>query len=268
MRRAPLVCYHLKHRPNSIPREAVLHQEFMLNLRTVKGPPPMEQPTSRYDLAERLIRKLRGVSNCHIQPAPDGTIESIYVTARGGRNPKQMARDVESILAAEAGMRVDHRKISIAIVGEAAAVAEETLVRVSVAGVGITQTGVVYVAEVTLAAGDLFATGRSSGTSTRGDSRRVVAAATLEAITKLSTVDPGFSLGELQEKSLGNHRIMIVAVHRLDGREERTLLGCCEVGHDVPRAVIYAVLDAVNRVLGTLPPREPVEYEIGPAPVA
>jgi hypothetical protein len=59
-----------------------------------------------------------------------------------------------------------------------------------------------------------------------------------------------------------------VSVNQTEGREERVLLGCCELGYDSTRSVIYAVLDAVNRVLGTLPPREPVEYEIGPAPMA
>ncbi len=228
----------------------------------------MELQKSRFIVAEKLIRKLRDVSNCEIRTAPDGSIDTIHVTARAGRSPKQIARDVESILAAEENVRIDHRKISIAIYGDGREAAEVTLDRVAVAGVTVHQSAGVFDAEVTLTSRDLSATGLASGANTRGDSRRVVAQATLDAVAKLSAVDPGLSLGELEEKELGSRRILLVAVNQVEGREERRLLGCCEVGFDGSRAVIYAVLDAVNRVLGTLPPREPVEFEIGPAPVA
>jgi hypothetical protein len=164
---------------------------------------------------------------------------------------------------------VDHRKISIAQYGDDASVASMAgMDRVSVAGVSLHQAGTTFEAEVTLAAGELSATGQASGSSSRGDARRVVAQATLDAVSKLASEDPGFSLGEIAETTFGSRRILLVSVNRTEGREDRVLLGCCEAGYDTTRSVIYAVLDAVNRVLGTLPPREPVEYEIGPAPMA
>ncbi len=228
----------------------------------------MEQPRARYSVAERLIRKLRDVSNCEIRTGPDGSIEAVHVTALPGRSPKQIARDIESILAAEENIRVDHRKISIAQYGDnAAAISAAGLERVSVASVSLHQSGPVFEAEVTIAAGSLTASGQASGSSSRGDSRRVVAQAALEAVSRLSAEDPGFSLGEIAETSFGSRKILLVSVNRSDGREDRIYLGCCESGYDSSRSVIYAVLDAVNRVLGTLPPREPVEYEIGPAPM-
>ena len=229
----------------------------------------MENPKSRFTVAERLIRKLRDVSSCEIRTAPDGSIEVIHVTARAGRSPKQIARDIESILSAEENIRVDHRKISIAQYGEGAvSSAEAALDRVVVAGMSLHQSGAAFEAEVTLGSGELSATGQAAGSNTRGESRRLIAQATLDAITKLTTQDPRFSLGELEERDLGSRRILLVCVNQIDGREERSFLGCCEIGNDPGRAVVYAVLDAVNRVVSTLPPREPVEYEIGPTPLA
>jgi hypothetical protein len=191
------------------------------------------------------------------------------VTARPGRSPKQIARDIESILSAEENIRVDHRKISIAQYGDGAmSGAEATLDRVVMAGMSLHQSSGSFEAEVTLTSGELSATGQAAGANTRGESRRVIAQATLDAIAKLTTQDPRFSLGELEERDLGPRRILLVCVNQIDGREERSFLGCCEVGMDPGRAVIYAVLDAVNRVVSTLPPREPVEYEIGPTPLA
>lgn len=228
----------------------------------------MEQPRSRFAVAERLICKLRDVVSCEIRAGHDGTIEAIHVTARSGRAPKQIARDVESILAAEENLRVDHRKISIAQYGAQAPQTQETLDRVVLAAVSLHQVGGSLEAEVTLSSGNHSAGGTATGSGTRADSRRVVALATLSAIAKISAEDPHLALAELEERELGEHRVLMVCITQMEGRHERHLFGCCEVGHDTSRSVIYAVLDAVNRVLGTLPPREPVEYEIGPAPVA
>jgi hypothetical protein len=228
----------------------------------------MENPKSRFIVAERLIRKLPDVSSCEIRTAPDGSIEVVHVTARPGRPPKRIARDVESILAAEENIFVDHRKISIAMYGEGTAPASAGLERVAIAGVSLHQTSASFEADVTLSAGDLSATGQAAGANTRGENRRVIALATLDAIGKLSSQDPKFSLAELEERDLGSKRILLVCVNQIEGREERSLLGCCEMGSDPARAVIYAVLDAVNRIVSTLPPREPVEYEIGPTPLA
>ena len=121
-------------------------------------------------------------------------------------------------------------------------------------------------AEITLAAGTVQATGRALGADTRFESHRVVAQATLDAIAKLVQGDPDFSLGELEETELGSRRVLLICINQTTGRHETNLIGSCEVGYDPTRAVIYAVLDAVNRLLGSLQPREPVEYEIGPAP--
>jgi hypothetical protein len=92
-----------------------------------------------------------------------------------------------------------------------------------------------------------------------------VAQAALEAMGRLSDQDPCLSLGELEEKELGGRRVLLVCVNRAGRRQEARLIGCAEIGNDPTQAVINAVLDAVNRIVASLPPREPVEYDIGPA---
>jgi hypothetical protein len=229
---------------------------------------PVEKPSNRYTTAERLICRLRDVSSCDIQAAPNGEIAAIHVTARAGRSPKQIARDIEAILAAEESITVDHRKISIAQFGEAELPreAQETLARIALGGVSLHHAPGGVEVEVTLAAGAIQATGRAAGTNTRFEVRRVVAQATVDAVTKLVDGEPVFSLGELEEKDLGAKRVVLVCVNRSHGRSESNLIGCCEVGYDPTQAVIFAVLDALNRLVSTLRPRQAVEYEIGPTP--
>ena len=226
----------------------------------------MENPSTPYSAAERLICKLRDVSSCDIQMGASGAISAIHVTARAGRSPKQIARDVEAILAAEEGVQIDHRKISIAQYGETELPAASSLDRIEIHGVSLHRGSSGFEAEITLAAGTVQATGRALGADTRFESHRVVAQATLDAIAKLVQGDPDFSLGELEETELGSRRVLLICINQTSGRHETNLIGSCEVGYDPTQAVIYAVLDAVNRLLGSLQPREPVEYEIGPAP--
>ncbi len=226
----------------------------------------MENPTTPYSAAERLICKLRDVSSCDIQVGPSGAISAVHVTARAGRSPKQIARDIEAILAAEEGVQIDHRKISIAQYGETELPEERTLDRLAIHGVSLHQGAHGFEAEVTLAAGTIQTTGRALGPATRFETNRIIAQATLDAIAKLVNGDPDFSLGELEETELGARRVVLVCVNRTTGRDEASLIGSSEIRYDPTRSVIYAVLDAVNRLLGSLEPREPVEYEVGPMP--
>ena len=228
---------------------------------------PMENPSNRYTTAQRTICRLPDVSSCEIQSDAGGEITTIHVTARAGRSPKQIARDVEAVLAAEEGVVVDHRKISIAQFGEAELPAAASLGRVELGGVSLHHGPHGLEVEVTLSSSAVAATGRALGPGTRFESRRVVAQATLDAITKLAEGAPSFSLGEVEERDLGERRVILVCVNRSHGRGESHLIGCCEIGYDPTQAVIFAVLDALNRLVGALRPRQPVEYRVGPAPV-
>jgi hypothetical protein len=226
----------------------------------------MENPSTPYTAAERMICKLRDVYSCDIQVGSSGAITAVHVTARAGRSPKQIARDIEAILAAEERVQIDHRKISIAQYGDADAPTAPALERLSITGVSLHQGTHGFEAEVTLSSGETQATGRAMGPNTRYETNRIVGAATLDAIAKLVSGDPALSLGELEETELGSRRVLLVCVNHLSGRTETSLIGSAEIGYDPTRAVICVILDAVNRVLGSFSPREPVEYEIGPAP--
>jgi hypothetical protein len=226
----------------------------------------MENPSTRYTTAQRMICRLPDVSSCEIQSDAAGEITAIHVTARAGRSPKQIARDIEAVLAAEEGVAVDHRKISIAQFGEGDLPRPRGLERLSLTGVSLHQGAQGLEVDVTLSAGTLQATGRATGSNTRYDVRRTVGQAALDAVTRLAEGAPRFSLGEVEETDLGSRKVILVCVNRAEGREESHLIGCCEVGYDPTQAVIFAVLDALNRFVATLRPREPVEFEIGPVP--
>ena len=64
--------------------------------------------------AEELISTLQGVLSVRIVPNETGTIDEIHVLTTDAVLPKQTVRNIESALMAQLGLRINHRKISIA----------------------------------------------------------------------------------------------------------------------------------------------------------
>jgi hypothetical protein len=64
--------------------------------------------------AEELLSTLQDVVSARIVADAHGGIDSIHVLVMGTTTPKQVVRNIESALMAQLGMRVDHRKISVA----------------------------------------------------------------------------------------------------------------------------------------------------------
>ena len=68
--------------------------------------------------AEELILTLPGVVSAKIIESESGAVEQIHVLTTAELTPKQVVRNIESALMAHLAMRVDHRKISVAITSE------------------------------------------------------------------------------------------------------------------------------------------------------
>ena len=68
--------------------------------------------------AEELILTLPGVVSAKIIESESGAVEQIHVLTTAELTPKLVVRNIESALMAHLAMRVDHRKISVAITSE------------------------------------------------------------------------------------------------------------------------------------------------------
>ena len=64
--------------------------------------------------AEALIASLQDVTSVRITATQTGGIEAVHVLVSGSTPAKQHVRNIESALMARLGLKVDHRKISIA----------------------------------------------------------------------------------------------------------------------------------------------------------
>src|SRR3954454_24667116 len=64
--------------------------------------------------AENLLTSLEGILSARVVTTPQGEVAEVHVLAQVGLAPKQLVRNIESALLAQLGLKIDHRKISIA----------------------------------------------------------------------------------------------------------------------------------------------------------
>jgi hypothetical protein len=75
--------------------------------------------------AEELLATLPGVISARIVASGNGAVEEIHILTTDEVSPKQTVRNVESALIAHLGMRVSHKKISVATSSDAARGAQQ-----------------------------------------------------------------------------------------------------------------------------------------------
>jgi hypothetical protein len=216
------------------------------------------------DKIRRAIASLPDVQSCNVEFNPDGTISAVHIVSSTRRSPKQIVRDVESVLLADFDIKVDHRKISIARVEDRDEVRQGKRVRPRLVAIKFSNTMGRGVVEVVLERAGLAVAGEAVGVADAGGGLRLVAHATLRALEKLMVPEAGFELLDVVRISSGERRAVVVLVNFASPSELRSLAGCVQFEDDEHRAVALAVLDASNRMIEILAQPEQTEYEVSP----
>ncbi len=234
--------------------------------------------------AEELVASLDGVLSARIAPTESGQVSAIHVLTDGSVPAKAMVRNVESALMARLGLKIDHRKVSIAVTrGRTAAPTAATL-PTPVAGAiveadsggrevpasfrtdavapagpvralyfdgvevrGSRQRGVTV--RITLRRGSEVFHGEAEGLDGARSRLELAARATLAAIVDSERGVRTLVLEGVKELEAFESRFAMVGVTVQWGRERVLLAGTCEVKDSAETAAALAVLDATNRWL-------------------
>jgi hypothetical protein len=216
--------------------------------------------------AEELLGSLPGVVSARIMADAAGAISEIHVLTTMDVAPKQTVRNIESALIAHLGVRVDHRKISVATTaaparprlkaedgGAAAAEAAEQAAagrRIYFDDVEVVRSRAKGVTcRVTLRKGDASFTGEAEGMEHERARMELAARATLEAIAAAEGLQGLLALEGVKSVSAFDREFAFVAVTARLQRMTALLTGTCEVRESLETAGALAVLDATNRWL-------------------
>ena len=206
--------------------------------------------------AEQLIASLSGVLSARIVASRGGEIEEVHVLTTAEIQPKQVVRNVESALMAQLGMKVDHRKISVAQTAEVRPI--DVLEQGAVAEASIRRK-LIYAdlvieaprpkrvkIRVLLRAGDAVVEGIEEGVDEPHSRVQLAARATVKAIEQ-GLVDSGVVLEGVRVVEAFDRKLVLAGVHGVGGRSSQMLVGTCEMKESPEQAAVLAVLDATNR---------------------
>ena len=238
--------------------------------------------------AEELLQTLPGVIAARIIASETGAVDEIHVLTSAEVTPKQTVRNIESALIAHLGMRVDHRKISVATTLENRKPDEVPVVtgakppatsapQASTAPVISQAPGVAVLSQplagtgprmlffedvevrrsrakgiscrVTLRKGDQSYTGEAEGMENERSRLELAGRAALKAIAELESSARVLELGGARVVEAFDREFVLAAVTAQMVRETVLLTGTCEVKESPETASVLAVLDATNRWL-------------------
>ena len=208
---------------------------------------------------EAALRAVPGIREASVRTGPAAHPIEVHVVAGDTKPAKQVVRDVQSVAMAQFDLDIDHRIVSVVQipesavgVGEAAearaAAEDESLPRPALTQIATTRREGDTHVEVSLGiAGQVFL-GAADGPSGSLHKPRIVAGATLAALTELLGIPA--QIESAQVLDVANREVALVSlVLTIPRLGDQALVGSALVRGDEEDAVARAVLAAVNRRL-------------------
>lgn len=206
----------------------------------------LHDPTGRTHV-EHALRELPGVRAARLVAGYDRSVDELHVLATLDKSPKQLVRDLQSLLMARFGIATDHRVISIVQLEDDESPTGPA--RVALARVTSAQHGLAVHVAVALTDGDQEFLGTAEGPASASGRLRTAARATLAAVEPLLKDEMMVEVeGASVERTLGN-AIALTLVHIHTKRGTRSIAGSAVVREDEIEATARSVLDALNREL-------------------
>jgi hypothetical protein len=250
--------------------------------------------------AEAKVGRVKGVGACKISTDENGSVTEVHVVATSDKPARLIARDVETSLKVEMAMDVDHRKIGVVLFDSVeppstggtettssaeqttgartdlppratAVVSEEPIPEFPVeefASRFVFRSVNLFIsphgtrAEVELSRDDAVSYGMSESHRPGRAPFADIAEATLMAVSELLDEKSMLCLGDVRRVAIDDTHAIVAKVDLVTPRNRKSLAGVSVIAGNENQAVVFATLDAVNRVLGKLNFKSAVEYKI------
>ena len=218
----------------------------------------MDQETAHIQVEdlEAAIAEVGEIKAARVVLGSDGSISEIHVLALPTKQPKQLVRDIESTLMARFNIPVDHKKISIALLGrdvvKSDASTRSSAARPRILSINVSLSGVHASASVALEIAGSEHVGSSSGPASKTGRMRLVALATLDAVSQYTEATVSFALEDVAIVPLGREKAAVSCIALVSSLGEQTFSGSALVRQNDNDSIVRATLDAINRRMGFL----------------
>ena len=211
----------------------------------------IEQAALNSATLESSLKHVRGVYACRVVMDAPGEIAEIHVVGSPGRKPKQIVRDIESLLFAQFGLRVNYKKISLAQMQEdkafSAGVSRPRLLLAECADDGEMDLVRVRLADN----GDVF-DGAVRALKDEQSKGSAACDATLAALNQMVGAAGQFTCDVLERLQVASREIVVVLVTYGFTSGEEHLIGTSFYRGDIVESAVRATLDSVNRRLSLI----------------
>ena len=189
-----------------------------------------------HKIIEENLQQIDSVISSKIIIGEANQIEEIHIVSNGIRNPKQIARDIESVLLANFDYKIDHRKISIAQLDDIDI--RKIKPRLKLNGISKETSGNKANVKVSILKADEEFVASKSGINSNRNIERMLAEATVMAVEDSLGINDLFIV-----------EVVVVLVSSLINGQEIILSGSSVVKNDYYLSVAKATLDSINRFL-------------------
>lgn len=207
--------------------------------------------------AENLLTSLQGILSARVVVSPIGEVQEVHILTHGGLAAKSVVRNVESALLAQLGLKVDHRKISVAQTADVKPLAalEQDAVKEQALRRGIVFESLEFQPAGSRRVQVVVTVKPRGGETVQGEARtadtqkarlQASARAALGAVERILT-ESTFELEGVRLVEAFETVFAFAGVTAVEGRSTLLLAGSCEVGDQPEQAAALAVLDALNR---------------------
>ena len=192
---------------------------------------------------EAKVRRLPGVEAARVV-AESGLVTEVHVLTGMDKAAKQVVRDVQSLAQAVFGLAIDRRVVSVVQLSDPDLAHGDRAVIIDVSErTDGNHSSVV----VTLGWQGEILIGEVAGAAAVTTRHRLVAEATIKALSQALQQTTAIGIAAVDLPVLDSRSVAIAQVVMVDGGSERLMVGSALVDGESGRAVVRAVLDAINR---------------------
>ena len=198
---------------------------------------------------ENNLEMIDSVVSCKIVTDESDQIHEIHIVSNDTRGAKQVARDIQSVLAASYNIPVDYKKISIAQISDKSV--KKAKRRLELEGVSSDILGPKVAIKVSIRNSDNVYVNTISGVNTIRNKERMLVDVTLKTIEEACDYDCDytFAFEDIRTILTPNDKVILVVIMGIADSIERRLCGSCLINNSYEVAIVKATLDAINRVV-------------------
>jgi len=196
-----------------------------------------------FNVFQEMINKINGVISTKIIHQ-DNEIQELHILANTLRSPKQIVRDIESILLTSFDYRIDRKVISIAQIETDDS---DPIKRIKFGGISLDVQSNMVECKVKLLyeEQEFFVT--QVGIKTAVNRKKIVAKATIDAVEKILGQTFIFDVQDVITSTNRDIIFISVLVNMVINESEETMVGSAIVKNDINEAIAKATLAAINR---------------------